>query len=478
MIQSIYLIGILSILYLSGLGISGYFTGLNRIFRLISISLPIGIGAWGIIWSLINIILQSVGFHHNEIGTEVSLAVYSLISCYFLFKFFKKQKPDKKVLLKFTASLMILLILSLFFESKNYSVFFGDSFALTAWSYDINALLAQGYPLMNLALANLTALVMPDYYFFAIHPLIALSLSLIIIDSVYQNSLSNENGISFSILLATMLFLLFVTNNTFIWQSIYVNHHSLAAAYILIFAVLSFELNESKKGYIFLAMVLFMFSFTRIEGFIYAILAVMVFCSNKIYNSRSMNNVLKAFIFISSPFVIYLSATLWDGELFSGKKYFAAYVLSILFLVISIKREKLRLKKIFDNLPTVLLSSNIFVLSVLFSLNMEHMQKSILNFFSNGFNTDFWGISNYMIIILMILLFTYQIIVKKIKSKNNLLLYYFVISIALTLSLSYFRMPFRRGWSDSGNRMLFHFLPVAYVWVGYILSEIRQNSKK
>lgn len=431
----------------------------ERLERNLIISLPLGIGIWSIIWIFCGILIEISFNAGNYHITQVSLIISSAVSIFALFRQ-RYYFNNNKTVLKIASVIIFILFLITLFHSFKTAIIFGDSFAFITWTFDLFELSGQGYPLIGLSLSNLSAIILPDYYSYVIHPLLNLCLTALIFDATL---ISNGNSALWKrIAVPVVVTSLFASNNNFIHHSFYVNFHGLSAIFILAAALsIGEKVNTMNKA--FLILLLSMLMLTRMEGFIISITMLIMFNSSDIAEGKFVKKESYIYLTISSLYIIFLTAALRDSEYFTSDKYLLVWSVFLLYTIFN--------KSIFSR---TMITGGLFLLGLFYIFNTEHMQTSIRNYFNNCFNINFWGFTNYALLIivtfLMIIEFKYKI--KNIKI--DLLIRLFAVCIIVTLLMSGFRPPYKVGWFDSGNRMYFQYLPLAIVWLGYIISDLRK----
>jgi len=463
------IIGIL-LLFILGFSYSIFFMGDKRLFRTSVVSVPLGLGVWSVLWIVLNIFMSLIGLEDNY---YVSVAVFCILLSVSIYFFYISRGIFRNRKFKYTLiiSPIILLLITIFFHNLRTSIIFGDSYAFITWSYELKDLVSRGLPGFGLSVSNLSALFLPDYYNYSIHPIISLSLLLLIFDSIYNyRSLNGKNNyIKFA--LSVLLVFLVLSANNFIWQAFYVNQHNLTAIFILL---LSIFLLEKKKEYsigekIYIVGLLTAITTIRMEGMLLSFGLILFFLYYETLNFSVRRSIVSAYLVISGFYVLFLSSVLWGNELFSAKKYGAVWILFfIFFLTENIIFRKY--PKLMEFIKFAALGASFSFLLFLIIINYGHMTESIGNFASNTFNQILWGLTNYVLIILSLLVIAFRIKRKESIAESDALFYYFICCIILILVLSNFRPPYKPGWPDSGNRMLLHFLPLLPVWIGIELN--------
>lgn len=467
-------------LFISGYIFLNFFNRTDRNIRNLVAAYPIGIGIWSLIWIISGIILNFTGFKGNLNTTKTVISFLVVLNIIILAKLAKKQYQNKyitKYVWFFLTCVMMIMVTVLFLSFKQ-AIIFGDSYAFITWSYDLKGVLSQGFPAVGLSLSNISAFFIPDYYNYTAHPIISLCLVILIFESIYFGTKTTDNvKIVLNVIISLFFVLILVFTNNFIWHSIYVNFHNLTAFWVLFISVLIIDKSKpSKKETVLILLLLSFLTVVRMEGLILAMGIIIFFMHNGKYDPvirRAITGKYMLFLFF---YLLSLSFILWQNELFSPKKYITLYVFFLLFVYIS---EKLYLK----HTALSKFTGRIFLLSVLlfyflcFLFNYDHISQSTTSFIANTFNQSFWGITNYSVVLLVVIFSAIRIKTKKLSVHDGLLMY-FIFSILTILILSNFRPPYSERWLDTGNRMLFHFLPLMIVWLGIDTKILVYRQKK
>ena len=436
-------------------------------FRVLILSYPLGIGTWSLLWMLTSVVSGIFGIYNNGITTHLSIIFTALLAIFSIFIIRKHSKLCKKHISSALSVSFLIVFLTALFHSMKTTIILGDSFAFITWSYRLKDVTAMGFPGFGLAVSNLSAFFIPDYYNYSMHTIISVCLTLLVFDSIRSYG---QKWIMPVLMVLTM-----VTTNNFIWHSIYVNYHNLTAFYILSLCI---YLNDRKtfpgtEKY-FLLLLLFFISLIRMEGILLSMSIIAIFLHRKDIAASERRRISFMYSAFSLFYVFYLSSVLWNDPLFSAKKYAAVWCLYIVFVVFS---EKLYKKiPVIINYVHYLITGLTLALFLLFlSLNPSHLWSSTVSFILNTYSQSNWGITTHLITVFLAIMIFMRMKSKKSEETDRLLMFY-ILSVLLILILSNFRPPYSVRWLDTGNRMLFHFLPLGIVWMGRKIQLI--NSKR
>jgi urea transporter len=111
----------------------------------------------------------------------------------------------------------------------------------------------------------------------------------------------------------------------------------------------------------------------------------------------------------------------------------------------------------------------IIALVVAFLLKGEHMQVSAQRFFYNLFIDGLWGSFWWVCVTALIIQLFYY---KKVSDLTMRFMLSVFLVVLLTFLLSYLRTPYRLGWTDSGNRIVFHIAPVVLLWLASLWKDL------
>ena len=460
--------GILFFLFTLGYIISTYFQcrfnlSFNNRFKLI-ISFPIGTGFWALSWIILAITSYFFNLKRNDIITLLSLGIDIIIIISCIIYLIRNIVITKKILCinYFTGLLSSFLLLAVI-ELLDRFLIFGDSYAFTTWSYNIFDITKQGFPLFGLSLSNLSAVILPDYYFFPIHPLMSIILIFLVFESIFLNNNTKLNRSNLIFILT--LICIYISNSHFVWQSMWVNFNSATAVYLVIFVhIVSFS-NKENTNISLTILLLFIITVIRIEGMILSLSLILFFCYDKITDAVSRNRILFCYTIFTFIFTCFLSFSLKGSSVINSEKYLGLWAATFFLFIF----DRFYIKNNFyisKRLWIIAFISLTIILVYFLIFNSEAMNISIYNYFKNLLKHSIWGLTNHVMILTVLLITIVRINQKRYFSKNDLLLYFFLFNILLSLVLSNFREPYRIGWFDSANRMYFQVFPLLVIWIG------------
>jgi hypothetical protein len=234
-------------------------------------------------------------------------------------------------------------------------------------------------------------------------------------------------------------------------QMFYYNMHGLCATYIAISAMyfLKDEINPKP-----LWLALGLLALTRVETPLYATILALTYIS---YNPKTFKEGAIGFALLAS-FTPFTTIIVGNDQTFGTLPLILMGSLPlILVLIIYTAKEKL-LKASHYLLPVALYG----LLLIAFILNKSHMTISSTRLLQNFSEFGLWGYIWHLAVIITLLTSSYA---RKHSDKASYLLVALICAIFVTITISYFRIPYRIGWSDSGNRIMFHYLPLLILWV-------------
>ncbi|MBN2772463.1 MAG: hypothetical protein JXR90_17350 [Spirochaetes bacterium] len=227
------------------------------------------------------------------------------------------------------------------------------------------------------------------------------------------------------------------------------------------------ESGFTKNIYITLCLVALML--TRMEGVITSFFIIIFYLLNGDFKFDTRRIIFGSFLFFSSVYIAVLGFALVGNRSYSPQRY-------ILFLLLMITTYLVDLifirknKKILRNLSWIIISAA-FLTLILLSLSNDELSKSLAIFASNSFNEVYWGLTNHAFVILFAVICYNRIKTRRHNEEHDSHIYLFLFSVLLILILANFH-PYRKGWFDSANRMLFHFMPLLVVWIGIEVNKL------
>lgn len=343
-----------------------------------------------------------------------------------------------------------------------------DSYYFVNRAQDIGAALANGYPLVALANANLSALVSADYYLFIVHPALALSLITGMVAAVLQwrRPADHPRPAPHEVLMGAVLAILFTNNRQVLWQAYYVNHHVLVACCFLWFSLVLLErrgMDAPTRGLLaFLSMVI---TVSRLEGFLFVLLALAVLVP-RLRTRADRHQVVGVVLAANLPYLLYLVRALPGGSFVGAAQYVVMLGLGlVLYLAVRVRWLERLVRHGTDGLAVTAVM--LAVVAVCVAAKPAHMALSIAGLAKNLLRLEEWGGATISVLVAVPLLAaTRRVRGGRRSTRHDGLLHCFLSASLLIIALSVLRAPLSADPLDSANRMLLHFLPLAYVWVG------------
>ena len=466
-------------LLLFGLYNLGFFTAHYFLKNLPSwwssiIALPIGVCSWALIWIIFRISTKSNDFGMDSLANTYSLIASALwLALFFTINVVSKNFRDWRTLAFWILPGLLLTIFAFiqsFFSGKLFLS--GDSYIFINWSSDPGIQLQQGFPLVNLAIANLSTLVRPNFYLASLHPALALSFLVFLYLSIVTLSIKmigNPPNPLVSSLVPFFLIALFGFSEMFLMQMVYVNHHVIAAFLIMIMAVLLFLADHPPYRYSFFIGILLLFlSLSRVEGFLYGLLLAVLLAFSQ-QKTRFGIMLIGFSLVLPASYVIFLAQNNWVDGFVKGWHYaFMLLIGSIAWLTYCSSH----MRSLFRDYRLGLLLTTILLLVAICAIVYKpaHMLISLFFFTMNFFTPQIWGGSTVVACALGIMLIYLRTTQKDYWKNTDILLLWFACAILLLFSIVVFRTPLRQGMFDSATRITFHFIPILILWVGIELT--------
>jgi len=445
-----------------------------------ALSLHMGVGIWAVIWVAFNMLGVEGGYgwssQINVFSVVLFLSLVLVLAVLFSIQRLRKQTNGNGVVLRDLQVPMVAIfivgtysILGYYFSANLWIV--GDSYYFTFWSADPRGLLHNGFPLVNLSLAHLSTLASPNFYLSQLFPLMAIGLAIFVTDFAYRSLSSTEKRCdkykeATAVLLA-LGFFVFASNSMFLMNSVYLNHHLLSAGLLALFGqtILLSSNPKGVTGYIFVVALLSVaVAITRMEGFIFALVFLAVLLAFQKDKRIGMMAFLAAGV-AALPYLHWLTLVLDETSFVSAQQYlvmiFGYLSLGVAFALAAVLRLKPR---------SILLIGWLFVvIGVIFAAysRQEHMLTNMYYFSKNTLNPAYWGALVWLTLFGLV-----GVVYARIRSaqgfvirSHDAILHAVGLCLGIIILMTYFRSPLRYGETDSANRMLFHFLPLLWVYV-------------
>lgn len=462
---------------------AGYFLNrfclndLDRGYHFI-LAIPAGVLLWGIIWSITSLIHFDYLFGFGSVTNQISLFIFLLAAISLSVLSVSALHVPVKELIHIGFWSFTILLLSLIFLYNSYIILSGDSYVFINWAQDPLVTLQRGFPLILLSIANFSTLISADYYLFIIHPLISISLILLI--GQVSLSLLNKYGQTFTadfFYPILLLFLFIVAMNPMMYMNmIYINGHILfTISYIALLALILLSKTITKKKIVFIAMLSLSITMLRMEGFL---MLIPLFALTLFGRDRALNfKLISSFMVCCILYLSYMIYHFWDSGFVNGVQYLMMILLTVfLILILTNRYISKKLKQHHFWMLSLLLAFALYALMVF--IKPEQMLESLLVFIRNLATPGSWGsLVIFPLFLLMGLMIDRLRRGFKIRD-HDLLLFLFLISVLIILMLGFFRQPYRPGRFDSANRMFFHYIPFLIIWVTIELNRLHQLFQK
>jgi hypothetical protein len=259
-------------------------------------------------------------------------------------------------------------------------------------------------------------------------------------------------------------------------QTFYVNHHVFSACMLLIAfgAAQEHRGADDRLGPLFLAVLALADStLLRVEGLMFAALALAMILGRSQLERRPRVLASLLFLALVAPWHLYLVRLLWSGGFVTGKQFLIMLALATLlvpFFAMSRPAWLARVQQQTDSLAVIVLLA---VVVVACAGRFRQMGGNIRTFLVNLYGPAgfLWGATP----LFATLAVPFLLLVRRREAagENDLLLAFPVAATLLALALTVLRVPLVRGYDDSVNRMMFHFLPLALVWISVEISRLR-----
>ena len=451
-----------------------------------ALGLHIGISIWAVIWVVFYILGVEYGYGWssplNFSSTIAFLGVAMLSIVTLSVRAWRRWSFNLNIYRDLSITMAAFVVVAAYsivgyYLSTNLWIA-GDSYYFLFWSADPAELLHHGFPLVNLSIAHLSTLVIPNYYLSQLFPLMAIGLGIFLADFVYRTLLAggvrNRIWEETVLVLVTFGFFIFVGNSMFMFNSVYLNHHLLAAGLFALLGQITWVSSRYSMtlGHLFtIALLAIAISISRMEGFIF----VVIFLAAMLAVQRNKRAGLAALLVAggaSLPYVQWLTDILNEDSFVKAQHYsvmLGGYVVIVLISGVAIA---LRLKT--SSMVLVgWVGMSFGVLLAIYS-RPEHMISSLYFFTKNALSPAHWGALVWLTILGVVGVFY-----SRVKSGDGFvvrpqdgLFHVFGFCVGAIILMTYLRSPLRYGDTDSANRMLFHFLPL--IWVAVQVELIRR----
>ncbi len=459
-------------LFLCGYSILRLFCGRDRIFRSLAAALPVGCYLYAatvfvssqIVWLPVNL------WGLNFIAIFGALSVW-VLSCYGV-SFRRCRLAGSEIVSVVLAAILALLLYGIF-SWLNMSLTTGDSLQSMHAQFGFDMI--RGDRMFNRTLAGLAALVGVDRQLFALLPLGGVSMLLLAGEMIWHEvaESSKTKATAWLTAIAGSLFIA-LTHMTQI-NFFYINNHMWAAVIVLLSVSILLDVDtpiigsdSSERwrlvGGCFFASLL---GIVRLDGPLFGLLIAAVTLGRVNVEHDVRRTGALSYAIASTPLLVYM---IWlDSGKVSGAQFllilFATWLFALFF--------SFRLPRIFRWLHQYtgmfLLCAALLAFSFLLFMNPERYVVYLQNFIINTFEIRVWGYSWHYLVVATIAILAVSPFVRRMQEDrfSNRLQALGILFLG-SLMVIFLLTPFqnvRLGWSNSHNRMLFHFFPLVVIWV-------------
>lgn len=420
---------------------------------------------WGkLIWIFCSLILLVFGFTYSLPTITLLLSILVIIGVANLIQ--KKLYPvETNQYLIMVLGFLGVLILSYVLTQKSYVFASTDSFNLILVGRVLGQSGFQDWSIYKFTAVGLltpvflmSSTLFPGDFISGYQTILAVSLFVMFSVSIFIELLNHTNWVT--AVFGTLALNLSVLTITFIEHAFYI-HTNLTAAVFMYTAIYSFwnHLRNGSSEWLYLGcLALLAFSFTRIEGPLYAIPVIAILISIKQFKRKQLIPVISGYTLPVIAWYGYLLFSIDQYRLLTPQNILIIISLTIgliLFSIVSTVFPKP------DFYPRAILGVLFLGLILTFILKPDHMVISSLNVFRNLSEINNWGIS-WLLSALFLPLF----LKLNTQTRENQWVAFCIISyFIIVFALGFPRVPYRLGRTDSANRLLLSLQPVFFFYI-------------
>ena len=463
--------------FLLGLSFLSLFKkNLNGIFILI-LSFPAGLS----LWALVILSLLILGIPTLPL---IVIGLDGILLLVFIFIHLKKKNISRKDLKLCMVYCLVFSLLAVVFIGLNYSFFSNDSWLLIIGGKAISiggqvpdTLMASWgiFSYIFLSSANYFGF----EYSYALFPLSMLSLFGLFFYGLY--SFRNHGKIKIDHRFYFCLLATFFIGSSFfiIFNMFYIISNVLAAVFSFLSLFSLYQRLETKQRAWTALFVLFLIpvALLRLEGGLFFLIPVIIFISREDIPEKEKNAYTGITISIIFLWFLRLSHSLSDFNFPNDTTgynfqiiglFLAAYLVFMIYLLLNRFKFIRRLSAYFPLIFLISLTCTWIFMIFTRGLYVKGAALMVIkrygDFFINLLKDGRWGV----IWIALPILFFFAIFIKKVKYESVFTTY--IISFLLLFNcINIFRYGWRRGWGDSGNRML---LQVVIIFAFYVFMKL------
>lgn len=420
---------------------------------------------WGkLIWILCSLFLLFLRIEYTAKNMILVFSLFFVVTT-ILLVYRKITSFSVQHILLMLLGLIVTGLLGYAFTQQSYVFATADSFGLILlgrvlgrsglqeWS--LNRFTARGFlsPVFLMA-SNL----LPGDFISGHQTILALCMLIAMSVSVYLE-LRNHFKVVIALALTIAMSSTFLTI-IFIEHAVYI-HTNLTAA-ILLFTALTFFWNFLKKGsndWLILGVIALLgFSFTRIEGPLFAIFMLALFIQSDRLSYRQSIGVALSFSLPVAAWYTYLLLTTSQQRLLTPTNTLIIIASAVGLILFAAGRKWFNR---LAGLPQYIFGVLILGLVATFLLKPNHMFSSSLHIIQNLIHWSSWGIS------WIVIAFFFPAIIQLGKMKEEdrwlgLCIYGYVV---LVVMMAFVRIPYRIGRTDSANRLLLQIQPLILFFI-------------
>lgn len=461
------------------------FTAKERPFRALAGAFPLGCCLWAASTFVIAI-LPIIPKNIFRLNVSATLVLMSIITIYSLVVTWKRDgfRPHNTVL--FLIAFSFIAFLYWFFLQVNFSIITPDSL------YQLHP--HAGFDAMNSGrsfnqtLAALASLAGQDRYFFPFHSLFAVSLTAIIAECIFHEVKSATVGIGPALSSALVGILLFTSCHMTAIQIFYVNNHMLMSFMITFSLSVLLGCNDKQPASSLPLALLGVISVSflcslRLEGQLVAIILLVIMLGRPEVDRSARIRSFFLFAILTSPFMLYMIDLLSAGGMVDSRQFAAMYLTTLLLPVFFTIQKPAWIVHFQRKAHIYTLFGMAVLITTVASFHLGRILERLGHFWKNTFIAGNWGFSNLIIVLAIISFLGMRFFLadpsmtSRYRRTDNLLFFYLASLLSILFLMNFHGS--HPGWSDSQNRMLFHFFPAIIIWIciqtGFGFTEEKQG---
>lgn len=452
-------------------------------------ALPLGLGCWSLFYWVARCILGRAFVLGN---TEVLFGVCS-VSIFVVFAAGVWRLPRcARDLFRGLVGAAAVFLVSVVASRVVSFVPTVDSFRLLSYENSPTQSLAEGFPVLFSAVGALGATTLNGFAG-SIFPLLYVSLAVVTASFMVRFSCWYPTRRLAHVSAALLLVLLFAVTPMAVLQFSYINAHVFHGACLLILTCMiimsrcaDFTVEHRGRYFFFTFVVGLLASISRIEGtlILCVLLSSVVFA--RIRAGLPAARLTSAAIALSVVCWSGLTVVILEGSTFvSGKQYAVIGALGALLGLLSALSTRPILSRFLSAYGScMLLFGCSLLLYAVHVISPDHMGESSASVIHNLFSpTEGWG---YFWWWMAASIAGIWYLLTSVRDETecaggnhqhqviSVLGAFLLVSLAVILAIGLFRVPYRVGWSDSANRIVFQLTPVVLIWlftaIGVVIS--------